>query len=131
MSAGSTAPRNSSTGSKRSWRTAADRARVRQDAVSTMDLLLIAGVPGSGKNVALGALEDSGYYAVNNLPPPLLIETADYLAHAGRHRVAIALDVKTGPGLPRLPEYIAKLRSAGWTVRFLYLDAKTDSLVKR
>ena len=37
-----------------------------------MDLLLIGGVSGSGKNVALGALEDSGYYAVNNLPMPLV-----------------------------------------------------------
>lgn len=96
-----------------------------------MDLLLIGGVSGSGKNVALGALEDSGYYAVNNLPLPLLLETAQYLAHAGRHRVAIALDVKTGPGLPGLAAFIAQLRDMGWTVRFLYLDAKTDTLVKR
>ncbi len=64
-----------------------------------MDLLLIGGVSGSGKNVALGALEDAGYYAINNLPPPLLVRTAEYLAQAGRQRVAIALDVKTGPGL--------------------------------
>ncbi len=96
-----------------------------------MDLLLISGVSGSGKNVALGALEDSGYYAVNNLPLPMLVDTAGYLAHAGRHRVAIAIDVKIGPGLPRLSDFIARLREAGWTVRFLYLDAKTDTLVKR
>jgi UPF0042 nucleotide-binding protein len=96
-----------------------------------MDLLLIGGVSGSGKNVALGALEDSGYYAVNNLPPPLTGETASYLAKAGRDRVAIALDVKTGPGLPDLPATIEQLRAAGWNVRFLYLDAKTETLVKR
>jgi UPF0042 nucleotide-binding protein len=96
-----------------------------------MDLLLIGGVSGSGKNVALGALEDCGYYAVNNLPPPLTGETAAYLAKAGRDRVAIALDVKTGPGLPGLPATMEELRAAGWTVRFLYLDAKTETLVKR
>ena len=45
-----------------------------------MDVLLIGGVSGSGKSVALAALEDSGYYAVNNLPLPLVAETADYLA---------------------------------------------------
>ena len=45
-----------------------------------MDLLLIGGVSGSGKSVALGALEDSGYYAVNNLPLPLVAETVGYLA---------------------------------------------------
>jgi RNase adapter protein RapZ len=96
-----------------------------------MDLLLIGGVSGSGKNVALAALEDSGYYAVNNLPLPLVAETADYLAQAHRDRVAIALDVKTAPGLAGLPDTIARLRAAGWKVRFLYLDAKTPTLVKR
>jgi UPF0042 nucleotide-binding protein len=96
-----------------------------------MDLLLIGGVSGSGKSVALAALEDSGYYAVNNLPLPLVAETAAYLAKANRDRVAIALDVKTAPGLSALPETIAQLKSAGWNVRFLYLDAKTPTLVKR
>jgi UPF0042 nucleotide-binding protein len=96
-----------------------------------MDLLLIGGLSGSGKNVALGALEDSGYYAVNNLPPPLANETAAYLAQAGRQRVAFALDIKTGPGLPGLPATIDQLVAAGWTVRFLFLDAKTETLVKR
>ena len=96
-----------------------------------MDLLLIGGVSGSGKSVALAALEDSGYYAVNNLPLPLVAETARYLAMAGRDRVAIALDVKTAPGLTDLPDTLAGLRAAGWSVRFLYLDAKTETLVKR
>ena len=96
-----------------------------------MDLLLIGGVSGSGKSVALAALEDSGYYAVNNLPLPLVAETAAYLAKANRDRVAIALDVKTAPGLSALPETIAQLKTTGWNVRFLYLDAKTPTLVKR
>ncbi len=96
-----------------------------------MDLLLIGGVSGSGKSVALAALEDSGYYAVNNLPLPLVAQTADYLVAAGRDRVAIALDVKTEPGLAGLPETLARLRTSGWNVRFLYLDAKTNALVKR
>jgi RNase adapter protein RapZ len=98
---------------------------------SKMDLLLIGGVSGSGKNVALAALEDSGYYAVSNLPLPLVAETTDYLAKAGRDRVAIALDVKTEAGLAGLPEMIERLRSAGWDVRFLYLETKTPTLVKR
>ena len=96
-----------------------------------MDLLLLGGVSGSGKSVALGALEDSGYYAVNNLPLPLVTETARYLANAGRDRVAIALDVKTAPALAGLADTIAGLRALSWNVRFLYLDAKTETLVKR
>ena len=96
-----------------------------------MELTLIGGLSGSGKNVALAALEDAGYYAVNNLPPPMLLDTAAYLAKVGRARVAVALDVKTGPGLPGLEVDIAKLSAAGWQVRFLFLDAKTETLVKR
>jgi UPF0042 nucleotide-binding protein len=96
-----------------------------------MDLLLIGGVSGSGKSVALAALEDSGYYAVNNLPPSLLAQAVDHLARSGQERVAVALDVKTGPGLPGLADAISATRRGGWNVRFLYLDAKTDTLVKR
>jgi len=96
-----------------------------------MDLLLLGGVSGSGKSVALGALEDCGYYAVNNLPLPLVTATTRYLANAGRDRVAIALDVKTAPGLAGLADTIADLRALAWNVRFLYLDAKTETLVKR
>ena len=96
-----------------------------------MDLILIGGVSGSGKSVALAALEDSGYYTLNNLPIPLLVPTADHLMRAGQERVGIALDAKTGPGLPGLPDAIGGLQRAGWQVRFLYLDAKTETLVKR
>lgn len=96
-----------------------------------MDLLLIAGVSGSGKSVALAALEDSGYYAVSNLP---LTQLAGLLAHlktARQEHVAIALDAKTAPGLAGIADAIDSARDQGWTVRFLYLDAKTDTLVKR
>jgi UPF0042 nucleotide-binding protein len=96
-----------------------------------MDLLLIGGVSGSGKSVALAALEDSGYHAINNLPPSMLVPTLADLARSGQSRVAVALDVKSGPGLPGIGQAIRDLRAAGWTVRFLYLDAKTDALVKR
>ena len=96
-----------------------------------MDLLLIGGVSGSGKSVALAALEDSGYYAVSNLP---LVQLGGLLAHlkaAQIDRVAVALDAKTGSGLASLPEALDAARNEGWSVRFLYLDAKTETLVKR
>ena len=96
-----------------------------------MDLLLIGGVSGSGKSVALAAFEDAGYYAVNNLPVPLVVETAQYLAQAGQKRVAIALDVKTGPGLHGLAEAMGQLAGRGWSVRFIFLDATVETLVKR
>ena len=96
-----------------------------------MDLLLIGGVSGSGKSVALAALEDSGYYAVSNLPLTQLPGLLSHLEAAKQQHVAIVLDVKTEPGLAGLSDTIEKARQNGWKVRFLYLDAKTDTLVKR
>ena len=96
-----------------------------------MDLLLIGGVSGSGKSVALGALEDSGYYAVSILPLTQLAGLLSHLKRAGQERVAIALDVKTDPAPASLREAIAAASAEGWVVRFLYLDARTDTLVKR
>jgi UPF0042 nucleotide-binding protein len=96
-----------------------------------MDLLLIVGVSGSGKSVALAALEDSGYYAVSNLPLTQLQGLLAHLKAVSQQHVAIVLDVKTTPDLNGVAEAIEAARRDGWTVRFLYLDAKTDTLVKR
>ena len=97
-----------------------------------MDLLLIGGVSGSGKSVALGALEDSGYYAVNNLPLPLVAETAA-LSRERRtrpRRDRARRQDRAGPRRPRRTRSRA-CAPLGWNVRFLYLDAKTETLVKR
>lgn len=96
-----------------------------------MDLILVGGVSGSGKSVALAALEDSGYYAAGNLPVSLIVPTAGFLCDSGQDRVAMTVDLRIGDGVAGLADAIAKLREAGRTVRFLVLDAKTDTLVKR
>jgi UPF0042 nucleotide-binding protein len=96
-----------------------------------MHLLLIAGVSGSGKSVALTALEDSGYYTVSNLPVSQLEGLLAHLKQARVDRVAIVLDAKTGSGLAGLPAAIEAARGDDWRVRLLYLDATTDTLVKR
>jgi len=95
-----------------------------------MDLLLIGGVSGSGKSVALTALEDSGYYTVSHLPPEQLGGLLAHLKAAVTERVAVVLDFKTGRVEDVAPA-IEQARADGWTVRFLYLDARTDTLVKR
>ena len=96
-----------------------------------MDLILIGGVSGSGKGVALAALEDSGYYSASHLPMPLILDTVEYLRRAGQDRIAVTLDLRTDHGIASLGDTLAVLRTAGWNVRFLMLDAKTDTLVKR
>ena len=96
-----------------------------------MELILIGGVSGSGKGVALAALEDSGYYTSSHLPLPLIRETVDYLRGVGQRRIAVTLDLRTDRGIAEIGATLGALRAAGWNVRFLMLDAKTDTLVKR
>lgn len=96
-----------------------------------LEIVLLTGVSGSGKSVALHALEDSGYYCVDNLPPELL---TPFVALGHQHhgnRVAIAMDVRSATGLPQLPAQLATLEQRGIKVLFLFLDATTDTLIRR
>jgi UPF0042 nucleotide-binding protein len=95
------------------------------------EVILVTGISGSGKSVALHALEDAGYFCVDNLPPELLRDFIR-LEH-GRYtqRVAVAVDVRTASSLPHLVPLIDHLRSEGVRVRPLFLDASTDALVRR
>jgi UPF0042 nucleotide-binding protein len=96
-----------------------------------MQLVLITGLSGSGKSVALSALEDAGYYCVDNLPVKLLPELVAFLAQAGYSRVALSMDVRSGEALDALPQHLAALRGAGTDVKVLFLDAKNDTLIQR
>jgi UPF0042 nucleotide-binding protein len=95
-----------------------------------LDLVLITGMSGSGKSVALHALEDAGYYCVDNLPATLLLEVVDFLRDAGHERVAVSVDARSA-ALASLPEHIAKLKERGFDCRLLYLEANTPSLLRR
>ncbi|MCB1978304.1 MAG: RNase adapter RapZ [Burkholderiaceae bacterium] len=95
------------------------------------DIVLITGMSGSGKSVALRAYEDAGYYCVDNLPPELLLRfVALEHAHHG-NRLAIAMDVRSRTSLPMVPEKLRKLHEQGCTVHSVFLDADTDTLVRR
>ncbi len=95
------------------------------------ELVLISGISGSGKSVALHALEDAGYFCVDNLPPELLRHYMELQHPRYTERVAIAVDVRTASSLPVLVPLIAELRQEGVTVKPLFLDASTDTLVRR
>lgn len=97
----------------------------------TLEIVLITGMSGSGKSVALHALEDAGYYCVDNLPPELL---GAFVALEHKHhgnRVAIAMDVRSASSLPQVPQQLQKLRAQGIPVQSLFLDASTETLVRR
>ena len=96
-----------------------------------MQLIVISGLSGSGKSIALNVLEDSGYYCVDNLPAKLLTGLTQFLAQEGYERVAVSIDVRSGATLSELPGYLNELRTYGIEVHLGFLDAKTDTLVKR
>ncbi|WP_296359340.1 RNase adapter RapZ [Ramlibacter sp.] len=98
---------------------------------ASMELILITGMSGSGKSVALRALEDAGYYCVDNLPPELLLSFVALERQHGAMRVAIAMDVRSATSLPLVPAELRELRRQGVEVRPLFLDATTDTLVRR
>ncbi len=95
-----------------------------------MQLILVSGLSGSGKTIALNVLEDGGYYCVDNLPAKLLLEVVDFLAEAGHDRVALSVDARSA-ALSTLPEHIARLRSRGVDCRVLYLEAAPGTLLRR
>ena len=96
-----------------------------------LEIVLITGMSGSGKSVALHALEDAGYYCVDNLPPELLKPFAELETQHGANKVAIAMDVRSATSLPLVPKQLQQLRSQGVTVQSLFLDANTETLVRR
>ncbi|MGE5386187.1 MAG: RNase adapter RapZ [Betaproteobacteria bacterium] len=96
-----------------------------------MDLILISGLSGSGKSVALNMLEDSGYYCVDNLPSPLLQMLVMEMRNEGYTKVAVAVDIRGGYSLLHLPGHVKALEADDLNVRFLFLDAKDETLLKR
>ena len=96
------------------------------------DVVLVTGMSGAGKSVAMHAMEDAGLYCVDNLPAELLL---DFLRlerqRAMPRRVAIAVDVRSAGSLPLLLPLLKQLRSEGISVRALFLDANTEALTRR
>ena len=95
------------------------------------DVVLVTGISGSGKSVALHALEDAGYFCVDNLPPELLRDFVRLEHERFTHRVAAAVDVRTASSLPNLVPLIDSLRAEGVHVRSIFLDASNDALLRR
>ncbi len=95
------------------------------------EVILVTGISGSGKSVALHALEDAGYFCVDNLPPELLRDFIRLEHERFTRRVAVAVDVRTATSLPGLLPLIDELRSEGLNIRPIFLDASTEALVRR
>jgi len=98
---------------------------------SPKQIVLITGMSGSGKSVALHALEDLGFYCVDNLPPELLMPLVKLERTSQTNHLAIAIDVRSAGSLPLVPEQLQRLKANGYQVDSIFLDATTDTLIRR
>ena len=78
-----------------------------------MRLVIVTGLSGAGKSVAIRQLEDSGYYCVDNLPVPFIEEVALDLKQHGYQRVAMAIDARSRMNLEELRDHLEALQKAG------------------
>ena len=96
-----------------------------------MQIVLISGLSGSGKSIALNVLEDAGYYVVDNLPAALLPQLVAHLRGAGWRRVAVAVDMRSGVSIAALPQQVEALRATVRDLRVIFLEARDDALIAR
>jgi UPF0042 nucleotide-binding protein len=95
-----------------------------------VQLVLVSGLSGAGKSIALDVLEDGGYYCVDNLPATLLMDVVRFLGEAGHERAAVSVDARSA-ALAALPASVARLKAQGTDCRVLFLEANTQTLVRR
>ncbi len=93
-------------------------------------LIIVTGLSGSGKSIALRALEDSGYYCIDNLPATMLPSLSEHLSTLDNKLVAISIDSRSA-AIETLPAYIELLKSQNVDTRVLFLESNVETLVKR
>lgn len=99
-----------------------------------MEFIIVSGISGAGKTSALHAMEDIGFYCVDNIPPALLTtfyELCDKSADARMKRVAVVLDIRGGDVFDEFFNALTKLRKDNYPYKILFLDANNDVLVRR
>jgi UPF0042 nucleotide-binding protein len=95
-----------------------------------MRLVVISGLSGSGKSVGLKALEDAGFYCIDNLPAGLLRDAFSHLEASGCEELAVGIDARSASSLAGVPEALADLQ-ARTDLRVIFLESKADTLVRR
>ncbi len=99
----------------------------------TVDFVILTGMSGAGRSTAVHAMEDLGWYVVDNLPPQMLSELAELVSSVGSHvtRLAAVVDVRTRGFFAAFTEELARLRADGIVPRLIFIDANDESLVRR
>ena len=98
-------------------------------------LIIVSGLSGSGKSVALHVLEDLGYYCIDNLPAGLLLAAVDEVRRSGGNtpqNLAVGVDARNrGDNLDALPDLLRELRDQGVDTDIIFLHASDDILLQR
>lgn len=98
-----------------------------------MEILIVTGMSGAGKSKVVDALEDLGYFCVDNLPPKLLPTFTQLLDNASEtySKVAIVIDIRSGKHFDNVFDQLASLTQSGHTYRIFFIDANDSTLVRR
>ena len=97
-----------------------------------IDVVLVTGMSGAGRSTATRALEDMGWFVVDNLPPTLMTDVVDYVAQrTGSNKVAVVADVRGGQLFDELQDALRIVKETGHDLRVLFLEAGDEALVRR
>lgn len=99
-----------------------------------MEFVIVTGLSGAGKSNALHAMEDSGFYCVDNLPPLLLgtfYDLCDNSTDKRMKKVAVVADARSGDMFAEIPDVLGHIRMSGKRFKVLFLDCKQDVLLTR
>ena len=95
-----------------------------------MEVIIISGLSGSGKSIALNALEDNDFYCIDNLPVTLLSNISQHLNHEHQDKVAISVDIRS-INIEKLPHVIKEIESLSIKTKLIYLESSPESIVRR
>ena len=98
----------------------------------TMELIIITGMSGAGKSQVIDALEDIGYFCIDNIPPELIVKFAQLISETGEHeKTALVTDARAGKKFDKLFGALDELSELDIQYRLMFIDADNDVLVSR